>query len=256
MGAGTSSTEIARELGPFAQKIYQSGRGTVFDLPLDFLPDNCQRLGEIDSFNDLTNVSSHLIDSQHLPGTVTLKDGTILKDIDVVIVCTGYHFAYPFMPELHADDELVNVDASHVLVTDGSCTLNLHKDMFYVPDPTLAFVGISLFIATFSFFEFQAMSIAAVFAGKASLPSKQEMKRIYEKRLAERGSTRMMNARQDEEVPYVDELVAWLNASDPTKQIEGFSPKWHAARVVGKLQKIRARFARERAERENLLFAA
>jgi Flavin-binding monooxygenase-like len=191
--------------------------------------------------------------SEHLPGTVTLKDGTVLEDINVVIVCTGYHYAYPFMPELHADDESAEIDASTVLVTDGSCTLNLHKDMFYVPDPTLAFVGISLFIATFSFFEFQAMAIAAAFAGKTSLPSQEEMRRVYEQRLGQRGTTRMMNGRQDEEVSYVDEIVEWLNASNPAQKIEGFSDKWHAARIAGKLEKIRARFARERAEREKSL---
>lgn len=251
IGAGTSSTEIARELGPLVKKIYQSGRGSPFDLPLDFIPENCRRVAEIESFGTLQNSTEDGTTTEgHLPGKVTLKDGTTLADIDIVIVCTGYHFAYPFLPELHADDESANADTSKVLVTNGSCTLNLHKDMFYIPDPTLAFVGISQFIATFSFFEFQAMFIASVFSGKASLPSQQTMRQIYEKRLAEKGETRLMNGRQDEEVSYVDELVPQINAGNPAKKIEGFSAKWHAARDAGKLQKIRARFAREKAERE------
>lgn len=251
VGAGTSSTEIARELGPFVKKMYQSGRGSPFDLPLDFIPENCHRIAEIESFGTLQNSIENATTTEgHLPGEVTLKDGMILQDIDIVIVCTGYHFAYPFLPELHADDESANVNVSQVLVTNGSCTLNLHKDMFYIPDPTLAFVGISQFIATFSFFEFQAMFIASVFSGKASLPKQEELRRIYEKRLAEKGDTRLMNGRQDEEVSYVDELVAQINVINPTKPVEGFSAKWHAARDAGKLQKIRARFAREKAERE------
>ncbi|GAM42160.1 hypothetical protein TCE0_043f15875 [Talaromyces pinophilus] len=251
VGAGTSSTEIARELGSVVKEMYQSGRGSPFDLPLDFIPENCHRVAEIESFGTLQKSTEGAETAEgHLPGKVTLKDGTTLDDIDIVIVCTGYHFAYPFLPELHADDESANVDSSKVLVTNGSCTLNLHKDMFYIPDPTLAFVGISQFIATFSFFEFQAMFIASVFSGKAALPSQQETRRIYEKRLAEKGETRLMNGRQDEEVSYVDELVAQINSGNPTRQIEGFSAKWHAARDAGKLQKIRARFAREKAERE------
>jgi hypothetical protein len=60
----------------------------------------------------------------------------------------------------------------------------------------------------------------------------------------------MMNARMDEEVSYVEQVVAWLNASDPTKRIDGFSRWWHAVREAGKLEKIRARFAREKVERE------
>jgi len=210
-----------------AKKMYQSGRGSPFDLPLDFIPENCHRVAEIESFRTLQNSAEGATTTEgHLPGKVTLKDGTSLGDIDIVIVCTGYHFAYPFLPKLHADDEPVNADTSKVLVTNGSGTLNLHKDMFYIPDPTLAFVGISQFIATFSF-EFQAMFIASVFSGKASLLSTQGMTRVYEKRLAEKGDTRLINSKQDE-VSYVDELVAQINASNPTKHIEGFSAKWHA----------------------------
>ncbi|EED14253.1 monooxygenase, putative [Talaromyces stipitatus ATCC 10500] len=256
VGAGTSSTEIARELGPLVQKIHQSGRGSRFDLPLDFIPENCQRVAEIESFGTLQKVAESLTAKGHIPGKVTLKDRTVLNDIDIVIVCTGYHFAYPFMPDLHADNGFANVDVSKVLVKDGSCTLNLHKDMFYIPDPTLAFGGISQFISTFSFFEYQAMFIAEVFSGKASLPSQQEMRRIYEKRLAQKGDTRLMNGRHDEEVPYVDELIELINASNPARRVEGFSPKWHAARDAGKLQKIRARFAREKVERERKELAA
>lgn len=74
----------------------------------------------------------------------------------------------------------------------------------------------------------------------------------YKQRLAARGATRMMNARMNERVSYVDEIVAWLNESDPTRHVEGFTPKWHAARGIGKLEKIRARFAREKAERPPL----
>lgn len=229
--------------------MYQSGRGSPFDLPLDFIPENCFRVAEIESFGTLQKATEGLKTMEgHLPGKVTLKDGTVIEDVDIVIVCTGYHFAYPFMPELHADNEAANIDASKVLVTNGSCTLNLHKDMFYIPDPTLAFVGVSQFITTFTFFEYQAMFIAAVFSGKTGLPNQQKLRHVYEKRLAEKGDTRLMNGRQDEEVSYVEELVASINASGPTRRVEGFSAKWYAARDAGKLQKIRARFAREKAE--------
>lgn len=74
--AGTSSTEIARELGPIVHKIYQSGRGTPFDLPLDFIPEICQRIGEIASFDLLQQNNADPENVSTMPGTVTLKDGT------------------------------------------------------------------------------------------------------------------------------------------------------------------------------------
>lgn len=154
VGGGTSSTEIARELGPVVRKMYQSGRGSVFDLPVEFLPDNCERVGQIAIFNTIVEPEASArgtVDDAELrpiSSSVLMADGTVLYDIHQVIVCTGYHYAYPFMPYLHADDLEVDTKA---LVTDGTCTLNLDRDMFYIPDPTLCFVGISLFIATFSF---------------------------------------------------------------------------------------------------------
>lgn len=256
VGGGTSSTEIARELGPVVRKMYQSGRGSVFDLPVEFLPENCERIGQIAIFNAVVEPEGSaggIVDDAELrpiSSSVLMADGTVLHDIHQVIICTGYHYAYPFMPDLHADDmPTVGVDTK-ALVTDGTCTLNLDRDMFYIPDPSLCFAGISLFIATFSFFEYQAMAIAAVLSGKASLPSQAEMKHLYAQRLARRGPTKFMNARMDEEITYVEQLVKWLNEEDPARNIRGFSQQWHAVRDAGKLAKIQARFAREKAERE------
>lgn len=249
VGGGTSSTEIARELGVHAKKMYQSGRGSMFDLPVEFLPGNCQRVCEVTSFGDIVQATKPGDQfTGAIPATVTLQDGTVLDDIDRVIICTGYHYVYPFLPELH-DDSMPSKDLiaqSQALATDGSCTLNLDQDIFYIHDPTLAFAGISLFIATFAFFEFQAMSIAAAFSGKGLIPSTLEMQNSYQDRLEKCGATRMLNARMNEEVPYVEGLVKWLNESDPCKRVEGFSEQWHAVRGAGKLQKIRARFAREK----------
>ena len=185
-------------------------------------------------------------------GSVKLKDGTEIKDITRVIVCTGYHYNYPFLPDYHAETHKGGNEAASpkLLVTDGTCTLNLHQDMFYIPDPTLTFAGISLFISTFAFYEYQTMAIASVLAGKAQLPSQSEMEAHYAERLEKRGATKFMNARMDEEVSYVDKIVAWLNEAEPGRNLESFSARWHAVRDQGKLEKVRARFAREKREKE------
>lgn len=62
----------------------------------------------------------------------------------MIIVCSGYRFTYPFLPELHADDDSTDVHPEKVLVRDGNCTLNLHKDISHLPDPTLAFAEFPL----------------------------------------------------------------------------------------------------------------
>src|SRR4051794_34026033 len=93
IGAGVSSTDIAREITHYAEKIYQSARGSDWDIPLTFLPSKTTRVAEIASYSapSSPNISSH---------TITLTDGTILTGIDRIIVCTGYHISYPFLSHL------------------------------------------------------------------------------------------------------------------------------------------------------------
>ena len=159
-----------------AGEIYQSSRGGQFDLPRAFLPEKAKRIGEIGSFDAFADYEDRaqleIAEKQAIPSTVTLKDETILQDIHRVLVCTRYHVCDPFLPEFHdASAPADNVD-DQVLVTDGTRTHNLHKDMFYIPDTTLSLVGIPYYSVTFTLFEVQAMTIAAVYSERARLPTK------------------------------------------------------------------------------------
>jgi hypothetical protein len=106
---------------------------------------------------------------------------------------------------------------------------NLHKDIFYIPDPTLAFVGVPFYTATFSFFEFQAIAVAAVFSGRAWVPSKEEMQVEYAERVKRKGAGRALHDLKGTSVQYVDELVEWLNAQAEVtgaEKVEGYSKEW------------------------------
>lgn len=130
VGAGTSSTDIARELGPLATKIYQSHRNGKFDHPASMLPENAIRVSEIESFDiDSTTESSpiSISDDQTLSSTVTLKSGERICNIHHVILCTGYLMAFPFLRNLHEDNSAHTEANETVLVTDGSQLHNLHK---------------------------------------------------------------------------------------------------------------------------------
>lgn len=106
---------------------------------------------------------------------------------------------------------------------------NLHKDIFYIPDPTLAFVGIPYYTATFVFFEYQAIAAAGVLSGKVDIPSEIEMKKEYEERSKRKGYGRNFHSMREEEVQYVGELVEWVNrdiAERGGSKVEGLSKKW------------------------------
>lgn len=83
-------------------------------MPMKFLPQNCQRVAEIASFGPLqqsqTDGLTELGDAngRYGPGPYSR-----------VIVCSRYHYVYPFMPEFHdADPATVNAETK-VLVTDA-----------------------------------------------------------------------------------------------------------------------------------------
>ncbi|KAL9064032.1 MAG: hypothetical protein Q9161_009137 [Pseudevernia consocians] len=243
IGAGVSSTDIAREIGTEAKNIYQVSRGGAFDLPTSFLPPGATRIqGEIRAFESAQLQDSQLTDAlQPIPGRVVFKDGRQLTDIHRIILCTGYHMSLPFLLRYHSDNTPVQEANSTVLVTDGTQIHNLHKDIFYIPDPSLIFIGIPFFTATFTLFEFQAMAIAAVLTGKAKVPTAQEMRREYQLRMHQKGTGKMFHSLKDREVEYVNELVEWVNrdgARVGAQPMEGHTQAWHAANI-DRLKKIR-----------------
>lgn len=236
IGAGVSSTDIANEASGFASKIYQVARSSPYDIPARFLPANAERVGMIASFETATLQGAgqggavvELRDDEPIPAAIHLDDGRVLKDVHRIVICTGYHISYPFLQALHRDDVPLEAADEKVLVTDGTQAHNLHKDIFYIPDPTLAFVGTAYSVSSFSLFEFQAIAVAAVFSGRATLPIAEEMREEYRQRVLMKGLGRSFHVLKDGEIEYVDSIVKWVNrdaAVFGVPPIEGYSKQW------------------------------
>lgn len=225
VGAGVSSLDILRETASVANKVYQSSRGGLFDLPTTMFPDssNVERVAGVVKFEPLDQTA----DSQkHLPGAVHLSDGTVLRDIHHVVMATGYITSYPYLgprmqrPWLELQDARKANDQEVIVTADGLITHNLHKDIFYISDPTLAFVGVPYHISTFSFFDVQAQVIARVFSGHAQLPPRTDMAAEFARRwVAQDGDEQVdpvslgktFHSLYGREDAYTDELVAWVN---------------------------------------------
>ncbi|CZT00612.1 hypothetical protein WAI453_009246 [Rhynchosporium graminicola] len=222
IGAGVSSTDIARESHHGAKKIYQSSRGGTFDTPKEWVPPNTERVVGVSSFEIPKN-------GQATPGNITLTDGTVLTGVDKVIIATGYLFSLPFLLDLH-DDSLTPEEANEtILVTDGTQIHNLHKDIFYIPDPSLAFVGIPFYTTTFTLFEYQAILVAAVFAGFAQTPSESEMRAEYDEKVKTLGCGRTFHSLKGTQVEYADSLVEWVNSQAEITggaKVQGYSQEW------------------------------
>jgi cation diffusion facilitator CzcD-associated flavoprotein CzcO len=234
VGAGVSSVDICRELGEVANRIYQSVRGGAFDLPSTLLPKAAERVAEVARY-ELSSRSDRdvpLAPHEHIPGSAILKDGRVLDDIDYVILATGYITSYPFLSQLHSDTVPAAEAGPDLIVTaDGEMAHNLHKDIFYITDPTLAFVGVPYYIATFSLFDFQSQIVARVFAGKAILPSEEKMRVEFQDRVQERGLGRGFHSLRlpGQEVAYVKDLVDWVNRDAKhlgVDEMRGHSQAW------------------------------
>ncbi|KAJ5178633.1 uncharacterized protein N7500_001332 [Penicillium coprophilum] len=233
LGGGVSSLDIAKEISGTANHVYQSTRNGAFDLPESALPENSSRIAEVEAFECSTSTTSS--DTEHLPLTVHLKTGESLHEIDTIIFCTGYQMALPFLDDYN-DYSMSAIEANdRVLVTDGTQVHNLHQDIFYIPDPTLAFVGIPFYTATFSLFEFQAIAVTAFLSGIAQLPSTTSLRTEYENRVEKKGLGRSFHSLKDQEQVYVDELIGWVNTGRIERGlplIEGHTETWIKERAA------------------------
>jgi hypothetical protein len=197
------------------------------------------RISEIERYEiveDANNTQSQSPDENTtlpLPLKIQLKSGQTLCNVHEIIICTGYQFTLPFLPEYH-NDKLTPAEADEkILVTDGTQAHNLHKDIFYIPDPTLAFVGVPFYTATFTLFEFQAIVVANVLSGIAGLPAESVMRQEYNGRVAKKGVGKRFHSLKDIEEAYVNDLLDWVNGFRVERGlavIEGHTETWHKAK--------------------------
>jgi trimethylamine monooxygenase len=95
--------------------------------------------------------------------TITFTNGA-QRDVDAIILCTGYLHVFPFLP-----DDLR-------LVTDNRLwPLNLYKGVVWEKNPKLFYIGMQDQYYTFNMFDAQAWFVRDVILGRIKLPSQQEM---------------------------------------------------------------------------------
>ncbi|MDH6233945.1 trimethylamine monooxygenase [Mesorhizobium soli] len=95
--------------------------------------------------------------------TCHFKDGTS-KDVDAIIMCTGYLHHFPFLSEdlrLKTDNRL--------------WPLGLYKGIVWENNPKLFYIGMQDQFYTFNMFDAQAWFARDVILGRIKLPSKEEM---------------------------------------------------------------------------------
>ena len=95
--------------------------------------------------------------------TAYFKDGTS-RDVDAIILCTGYQHAFPFM-----SDDLTLRTANRL------ATAMLYKGVAFAPNPDLFYIGMQDQWFTFNMFDAQAWWARDVIMGKISIPDEAAM---------------------------------------------------------------------------------
>ncbi|XP_063381060.1 senecionine N-oxygenase isoform X2 [Cydia fagiglandana] len=146
---------------------------------------------------EVTSVSSHVILSHHLkeqPRTVfpenlvqkpdierlegkkvVFVDGSV-EEVDVVFLCTGYLYNFPF---LHP---------SCGVVVDDNCVEPLYKHLVNIRHPSMCFVGVPYYVCAFSMFDLQVRYYVRSMNGTFKLPSQEAMTRDWEEEKLDRAA--------------------------------------------------------------------
>ena len=104
--------------------------------------------------------------------TAHFKDGTT-KDVDAILLCTGYIHHFPFM-----ENDLCLRTANRL------ASANLYKGVAWVDNPNLFYLGMQDQWFTFNMFDAQAWWARDVIMGRIKTPSKAEMLADVEDRIA------------------------------------------------------------------------
>ncbi|KAK9808000.1 hypothetical protein WJX73_002005 [Symbiochloris irregularis] len=147
VGASFSGDEIARQIASVATQVIQCARSWASG-PNVVLPPNLTR--------------SPMVARLTKDGRSIFEDGKEWQP-DSIVYCTGYKYAYPFLPSNLLDIEDFRVG-------------HLYNHIFH-PEyaPTLSFIGLIVRSVRFPQFEAKARYVARSLSGRLKLPSKTDM---------------------------------------------------------------------------------
>lgn len=191
IGAFISAMEITNELVHSDAKVYESANHTRVDFRDRINHERAEKVAMVAEFKaiadnaDTVSPQLHSIDDGcPIPARVVLRDGRILDGIHHVIIATGYLTTFPFLGPVLEQPHMALQDADETVIvtTDARTVHNLHEDIFYIPDSTLGFIGVTQFASTFSLYDLQAQILAAVWAGRVRLPPQAAMKDVQRRR--------------------------------------------------------------------------
>ena len=103
--------------------------------------------------------------------TAHFKDGTT-RDVDAIILCTGYRHHFPFM-----------ADNLRLRTANRLATANLYKGVAWIDNPNVFYLGMQDQWFTFNMFDVQAWWARDVIMGRIALPGRAAMQADVDARI-------------------------------------------------------------------------
>ncbi|CAO4361395.1 unnamed protein product [Caenorhabditis nigoni] len=177
VGAGPSGIDITLQVAMTARHVTLIGTHAVFPVVLP---------------GTVRQIPTH-VKNVYSEGVITDEGENITAD--VIIVCTGYKYKFPFL-----DPSLIQLKQNSQIVSP------LYQHICHVNHPkTLFFIGLLHLAVTFPLFEVQAKYALSLVSGKGKLPS--DIQNFEENRLKTAKSPREFNVLVEEQWDYMKELA-------------------------------------------------
>ncbi|KAG6461787.1 senecionine N-oxygenase isoform X3 [Manduca sexta] len=158
VGAGPSGMDIALEITSVTEKVILSHH--LKEQPKTVFPDNLVQKPDV----------------ARIEGSkVYFVDGS--EDvIDVVFLCTGYLYNFPFLHK------------SCGIVVEDNCVEPLYKHLVNIHHPSMCFIGVPYYVCAFSMFDLQVRYYVRSMNGTFDLPSSEEMTAHWEEEKRDRAA--------------------------------------------------------------------
>ena len=155
--------------------------------------------------------------------TAYFKDGTS-KEIDAIILCTGYRHYFPFLP-----------DDLRLKTKNRLATADLYKGVVYVHNPKLFYLGMQDQWFTFNMFDAQAWYVRDIIMGRIKVPEDKAvlLADVAEREAREEASDDVKYAIKYQGA-YIKELIA--DTDYPTFDVDGMCKaffEWKQHKVDG-----------------------
>ncbi|KAG1150837.1 hypothetical protein G6F38_001744 [Rhizopus arrhizus] len=209
IGARISGVDIARSLEGLAKSITISIKGPfVSPNPIDniirALIPKCVTIKPV--------IVSFSNPDGKVDGSITFEDGSVMKEADQVIFCTGYTNSLGYLKDLIIKEDPSKEESGYANIPEGHVVLgrkyplNTYHEAFLISDPTLCFMSMPRMFSLTPHFDTQAIAIARVWSGQAYLPTSSTMGRIAVEFKPEFPADAYASDRIRREV-----FVSWLN---------------------------------------------